>query len=156
MHFPRIWRSKFTDVANSKKTQSLGKNGCRQKCLDKSLKIYIQWIIQKKSASGSWMVPCLIIFFWNFILTWKCQKGSSNRGPLVSPTAIYQTKCPFTVLNAFFCFSRCCPMILNYSLILYIYQGSPNSIKGWGNSPLSCENFFFSGGWDLRRSDFDH
>ena len=23
--------------ANSKKTQSLGKNGCRQKCLDKSL-----------------------------------------------------------------------------------------------------------------------
>ena len=37
MHFPVIWRSKFTDLANSKKTQSLGKNGCRQKCLDKSL-----------------------------------------------------------------------------------------------------------------------
>ena len=30
MHFPAIWRSKFTDLANSKKTQSLGKNGCRQ------------------------------------------------------------------------------------------------------------------------------
>ena len=26
--------------ANSKKTQSLGKNGCRQKCLDKSMKMY--------------------------------------------------------------------------------------------------------------------
>ena len=38
MHFPVIWRSKFTDLANRKKTtQSLGKNGCRQKCLDKSL-----------------------------------------------------------------------------------------------------------------------
>ena len=37
MHFPTIWRSKFTDVANSKKTQFLGKNGCRQKCLNKSL-----------------------------------------------------------------------------------------------------------------------
>ena len=31
MHFPVIWRSKFTDLSNSKKTQSLGKNG-----LDKS------------------------------------------------------------------------------------------------------------------------
>ena len=27
--------------ANSKKTQSLGKNGCRQKCLDKSLYMQI-------------------------------------------------------------------------------------------------------------------
>ena len=26
-----------TDLANSKETQSLRKNGCRQKCLDKSL-----------------------------------------------------------------------------------------------------------------------
>ena len=41
MHFPRIWRSKFADLANKtvKKTKSSGKNGCRQKCLDKSLKI---------------------------------------------------------------------------------------------------------------------
>ena len=30
MHFP-------FDLANSKKTQSLGENGCRQKCLEKSL-----------------------------------------------------------------------------------------------------------------------
>ena len=37
MHFPAISRSKFTDLAKSKKTQSLGKNGCGQKCLDKSL-----------------------------------------------------------------------------------------------------------------------
>ena len=37
IHFPTISRSKFTDLVNSKKTQSLGKNGCRQKCLDKTL-----------------------------------------------------------------------------------------------------------------------
>ena len=36
MHFPGIWRSKVTDFA-SKKTQSLGKNDCKQKRLDKSL-----------------------------------------------------------------------------------------------------------------------
>ena len=43
MHSPTIWRSKFTDLVNSKKktTQFLGKNGCRQKCLDKSLAIDI-------------------------------------------------------------------------------------------------------------------
>ena len=39
MHFLVIWRSKFADLANSKKTQSLGKNGCRKKCLDKSLPV---------------------------------------------------------------------------------------------------------------------
>ena len=39
MHFPVIWRSKFTDLANSKKSQSSGKNGCRQKSLDKSLTV---------------------------------------------------------------------------------------------------------------------
>ena len=38
MHFPGIWRSTFTDFA-SKKTQSSGKNGCRQKCLEKSLDV---------------------------------------------------------------------------------------------------------------------
>ena len=41
IHFSAIWRSTFTDLANSKKTQSLGKNGCREKCLDKHLIIYI-------------------------------------------------------------------------------------------------------------------
>ena len=34
MHFPVISISKFTDLANSKKTQSLGKNGCRQSAVD--------------------------------------------------------------------------------------------------------------------------
>ena len=37
MHIPKILRSKFTDLVNSKKTQSLGKNDCRQKCSDKIL-----------------------------------------------------------------------------------------------------------------------
>ena len=41
MHFPTIWRSKFTDLIKNEKTQSLGKNGCRQNCLDKSLVKYI-------------------------------------------------------------------------------------------------------------------
>ena len=37
MYSPMIWRSKFTDLVNREKTQSLGKSGCRQKCLEKSL-----------------------------------------------------------------------------------------------------------------------
>ena len=41
MHFPATRRSKFADSSNSKKTKSLGKNGYRQKCLDKSLNRYI-------------------------------------------------------------------------------------------------------------------
>ena len=61
-------------------------------------------IIQKKSVSGSQMLPCLVILFGNFILICKCQKGSLNRGTLVSAPAIYQTKCPFTVLSALFLF----------------------------------------------------
>ena len=35
MRIPMIWKSKFTDLV--KKTQSLRENGCRKKCLDKSL-----------------------------------------------------------------------------------------------------------------------
>ena len=42
MYFPTIWRSKFTDLINSEKTQSLGKSGCRQKFLDKSLISHIR------------------------------------------------------------------------------------------------------------------
>ena len=61
-----------------------------------------QGIIQTKSASDSRALPCLVIFFRNFILIWKCQKWSLNRGTLVSATAIYQTKSPFTVLSALF------------------------------------------------------
>ena len=50
-----------------------------------------------------------MIFFQNFILIWKCQKWSLNRGTLVSATAIYQTKCPFIVLSALFLFFRTLP-----------------------------------------------
>ena len=68
-----------------------------------------QGIIQKKSASGSRTLRCLVIFFQNFILIRKCQKGSLNRGTLVSATAIYQTKCPFTILSALFLFFQTLP-----------------------------------------------
>ena len=51
-----------------------------------------QGIIQKKSASCSQTLPCLLIFFWNFILFCKCQKWSFNKDRLVSATAIYQTR----------------------------------------------------------------
>ena len=37
IYFPMIWRSKLTHLANNKKNSIFGKNGCRQKCLDKSL-----------------------------------------------------------------------------------------------------------------------
>ena len=63
-----------------------------------------QRTIQKKSASGCRTLPCLVIYFRNFILIWKCWKCSLNRGTLVSATVIYQTKCPFTVLSALFWF----------------------------------------------------
>ena len=63
-----------------------------------------QGIIQKKSASSSWMLSCLEIFNPNFILIWKCQKWSLNRGTPVSATTIYQMKCPFTVPSALFLF----------------------------------------------------
>ena len=35
MYFPTIWRAKFTDLINSEKLNFGGKNGCRQKCMDK-------------------------------------------------------------------------------------------------------------------------
>ena len=37
--------------ANSKKTQSLGKNGCRQKCLDKSLEANLKEVSKKFEAN---------------------------------------------------------------------------------------------------------
>ena len=58
---------------------------------------------------GSRMLPSLVIFYWNFILIWKCQKWSLNRGTIVLATTIYQTKCPFTVLSALFLFFRMLP-----------------------------------------------
>ena len=67
------------------------------------------------------MLPCLTIFFRNFILIWKFQKWSLNRGTLVPTTGIYQTKCPFAVISVLFCSSRCCPMILDYSLDQFIF-----------------------------------
>ena len=66
--------------------------------------VWAQGTIQKKSASGTRTLPYLVIFLRNFILIWKCQKGSLKRGTLVSATAIYQTNCPFTVLSALFLF----------------------------------------------------
>ena len=65
-----------------------------------------QGIFQKKSALT---LPCLVIVFQVLILIWKCQKWSLNRGTLLSATAIYQTKCPFTVLSAPFLFFRTLP-----------------------------------------------
>ena len=63
-----------------------------------------QGTIQKKSVSASRTLPCLVIFFWNFILIWKCGKCFLNRVTLVSASVIYQMKCPFTVLSALFWF----------------------------------------------------
>ena len=70
-----------------------------------------QGIIQKKSASSSQMLPCLRIFFRNFILIFilNMPKMVFNRGTLVSPTAVYQMKCPFTVLSGFFLFFQMLP-----------------------------------------------
>ena len=100
-----------------------------QQILIRWFRTYYQGIIQRKSVPGSWMLPCLVIFFRNFILIWKCQKWSWNRGTLVSATAIYQTQCPFTVLSAFFLFFQMLPYDLDYSLTilqkLYFYYLSP-------------------------------
>ena len=63
-----------------------------------------QGTIQKKSAFGCWMLPCLVIFLRNFILIRKCEKLFLNRGNLVSATVICQTKCLFTVLSVLFLF----------------------------------------------------
>ena len=79
-------------------------------------------------------------FFFNFILNWKCRKCSLNRGTLVSATATYQMKCPFTVLNALFWFfwtlpydSRLFPVYGTDSIIpkiLFILFKSFYSING--------------------------
>ena len=49
MYFSAIWGPKFIDLANKtvKKTQSLGKNSCRQKCLDKGLCMHT--LVRKES-----------------------------------------------------------------------------------------------------------
>ena len=66
--------------------------------LDHLLLHNYQRIIQKKSAFGSRTLPCLLIFFWNFMLIWQCQKWSLKRGTLVAATTVYQTKCLCFVL----------------------------------------------------------
>ena len=43
-----------------------------------------------------------------------------NRGTLVLATAIYQKKCPFTVLSALFLFFGRFPVILDYFLAMTI------------------------------------
>ena len=73
-----------------------------------------QGVIQKKSFSGSRTQPCLMIFFQNFILIWKCQ--FKHMCTMVLATVIHQTKWSFTVLSTLFCSSRHCPMILDYSI----------------------------------------
>ena len=50
-----------------------------------------------------------LIFLHNFILIWKYQKWSLNRGTFAQATAIYQTKCLFTVPSALFIFFQMLP-----------------------------------------------
>ena len=102
------------------------------------IEIQYQGIIQKKSASGCRMLPCLMTFIRNFILIWKCKKWYLNRGTLVYATAIYQSKCLFMVLSALFCAlfcsSRCCLIILDYSLSIGIFvKVFPDIIHKTGN-----------------------
>ena len=65
-YFLTIWRSKFTDLVNSKKTQSRGKIGCRQKCLDKSLYIYIY-----KNLYIYIYTDCWFVGFKEWSVHWK-------------------------------------------------------------------------------------
>ena len=60
MHFSRIWRSKFTDLANSKKTKS-----CRQKCLDKSLTMARRFLWIRS------VCPSVQKFSWNWASSLK-------------------------------------------------------------------------------------
>ena len=50
-----------------------------------------------------------LIFLHNFILIWKYQKWSLNRGTFAPATAIYQMKCLFTVPSALFIFFQMLP-----------------------------------------------
>ena len=59
MHFPGIWRSKFTDLAKKKTVKKLNlwekKNSSETKCLDKSLPI-CGWIILVFLAVSFWLI----------------------------------------------------------------------------------------------------
>ena len=57
-----------------------------------------------------------------------------QRGVLVSSPAIYQTKCPFTVLSALFCSSGRCSMIPDYSrknCVFWCFQGVQKRSVVW-------------------------
>ena len=57
-----------------------------------------------------WTQPrAKLIFLHNFILIWKYQKWSLNRGTFAPATAIYQMKCLFTVPSALFIFFQMLP-----------------------------------------------
>ena len=57
-----------------------------------------------------WTQPrAKLIFLHNFILIWKYQKWSLNRGTFAPATAIYQMKRLFTVPSALFIFFQMLP-----------------------------------------------
>ena len=86
MHFTAIWKSKFTDLANSKKTQSLGKNGCRQKCLNKSLEI--KFIFTSNTARNTVISSKFLV--WKF-----CGKYKKIQFPSKTTRKLYlSTKFP--------------------------------------------------------------
>ena len=67
--------------ANSKKAQSLGKNGCRQKCLHKSLDSQNESPASKRTESKAWMTPinlnsfCTELFLW---ILWTFKQSVKN------------------------------------------------------------------------------
>ena len=83
-------------------------------------KLMFNGIIQKKSVSGSKMLPCLVIFFKISFWSKIAKKWFLNRGTLISATAIYQTKYPFQVLSALFLF---------FQMLLYNSKLLPDVIK---------------------------
>ena len=96
----------------------------------------------KKSASGSWTLPCcLIIFFRNFILIWKCQKWSLNRGTLVSVT-----KVPLQFFLLFQTLPLNSRLFPDISWTFWV-GGNVNIINQWGDHKKGVSKFWnFSGG----------
>ena len=78
MHFSAIYRPKFTAIYRTKQTvketESLWKNGCRQKCLDKSLDgVYPHYlkIYQNPPNKTKYLSPtgCKLLGLFSFIFT---------------------------------------------------------------------------------------
>ena len=80
-----------------------------------------QGIIQKKSASCSWMLPCLMGCFSKSYFDLKMPKIFFKQGYLSNSNHYLPKKCPFTVLGAVFLFFECFPVILDYCLPLQLY-----------------------------------